>query len=394
MNLVVVFQRFGPYPAARVNALSAAGVRVTAVEVCSADATYAWDPLKPFVCDRVALVEGAGSVTFSELCGRMSAALDACRADIVAIPGWSSQGAMAALISARRAGIPAILMSDSTAHDESRVWLREVVKRRVVRLFSSALVGGLAHVEYATALGMARERIFTGYDVVDNEHFARGAAQAQGWANAARDELNVPERYFLASNRFIEKKNLSRLLQGFSKYRARAGHGAWDLVLLGDGGLRAQLERQVMELGLHDAVHMPGFKQYNELPKYYGLASAFVHASTTEQWGLVVNEAMACGLPVIISNRCGCAPELVEEGANGYTFDPLDVDSLVELMLKMAGGDSDRAAMGAASRRIISEWTPQTFSENLLAAAEVALAVPRSKSTPLDSGLLRLLAWR
>ena len=81
---------------------------------------------------------------------------------------------------------------------------------------------------------------------------------------------------------------------------------------------------------------MPGFKQYDELPIYYGLAGAFIHASTTEQWGLVVNEAMAAGLPVIVSERCGCAPDLVENGRNGFTFDPYDVDALTHLMLKMA----------------------------------------------------------
>jgi glycosyltransferase involved in cell wall biosynthesis len=138
----------------------------------------------------------------------------------------------------------------------------------------------------------------------------------------------------------------------------------------------------------------PGFKQYDDLPAYYGLAGAYIQASTTEQWGLVVNEAMAAGLPVIISNRCGCAPDLVEEGRNGYTFDPYDLDALAGLLRKIAADDCDRAAMGQASREIIARWTPQTFAENLGKAAEAALNAPRPQANLLDKALLGALMRR
>jgi glycosyltransferase involved in cell wall biosynthesis len=285
-------------------------------------------------------------------------------------------------------------MSDSTAEDEPRIWWRERVKRHVVGQFSSALVGGKLHVEYVVALGMPQERIFTGYDVVDNEHFSQGAARARTKSDALRGELGLPTQYFLASNRFIEKKNLPRLLHAYAQYRHRAGNKAWGLVMLGDGGLRSALEELVMELGIQGAVCMPGFKQYDELPAYYGLAGSFVHASTTEQWGLVVNEAMASGLPVIVSKRCGCAPDLVEEGRNGFTFDPYDVDALADCMLRMADPATDRAAMGQASREIIARWSPEFFAENLQKAAEAALNAPKRRFGLLDRALLWALRWR
>src|SRR5207244_4064698 len=102
-------------------------------------------------------------------------------------------------------------------------------------------------------------------------------------------------------------KNLPRLLEAFAGYRRLAGDAAWELVLLGDGPLRPELVALLKDLELDGHVLLPGFKQYDELPAYYGLAGAFIHASTTEQWGLVVNEAMASGLPVLVSDRCGCA---------------------------------------------------------------------------------------
>ncbi len=236
---------------------------------------------------------------------------------------------------------------------------------------------------------MSCERIFTGYDVIDNHYFAIGSDQARHDADNIRTRFALPQRFFLASNRFIEKKNLPRLLNAYTLYRNQAGPAAWKLVLLGDGPLKAQLQALIVQKDLSPWVLMPGFKQYDQLPAYYGLAGAFIHASTTEQWGLVVNEAMASGLPVLVSNRCGCAPDLVEEGRNGYTFDPYDVDALARLMLNIAADDCDRAAMGQASREIIARWTPQTFAENLYKAAEAALNAPRPKASLLD----RMLLW-
>ena len=166
------------------------------------------------------------------------------------------------------------------------------------------------------------------------------------------------------------------------------------MVLLGDGVLRPQLQAQIDHLGLKHYVHLPGFKQYDELPNYYGLANCFIHASTTEQWGLVVNEAMASGLPVLVSSRCGCAPDLVKEGHNGFTFDPYDINQLAGLMLKISSGQWDLVAMGQASQDIIADWSPQTFADNLSKAVEVALSSPLRKINFLDQTLFWALSRR
>jgi glycosyltransferase involved in cell wall biosynthesis len=127
---------------------------------------------------------------------------------------------------------------------------------------------------------------------------------------------------------------------------------------------------------LQRCVLLPGFKQYPELPAYYGLASAFVHASTTEQWGLVVNEAMASGLPVLVSNRCGCATDLVQEGVNGFTFDPYSVEAIAHAMQRVwQMEDGELKKMGAQSARIITNWGPERFATGLEAAARKAIEV-------------------
>ena len=200
---------------------------------------------------------------------------------------------------------------------------------------------------------MEAGHISMGYDAVDNEYLAKGAANVrsaergerkayQGRTSEVRRRHQLPARYFLASARFIERKNLPRLIAAYARYRSLTrskGHGAGEqvreLVMLGDGPLRPALRSQLNALGLHACVHLRGFQHYEELPVFYGLADAFVHASTTEQWGLVVNEAMASGLPVMVSNRCGCVYDLVREGCNGFAFDPYDVEQLVRLMLRV-----------------------------------------------------------
>jgi glycosyltransferase involved in cell wall biosynthesis len=282
-------------------------------------------------------------------------------------------------------------MSESQFSDDVRHWSKEAVKRQIVGLCSGGLAGGAAQADYLAMLGMPRKRILTGYDVIDNAYFARHAEAARQQGEALRVELKLPEKYFLASNRFIEKKNLFRLLEAFAGYRLAAGKNAWKLVLMGDGPLKEDLLKQRDRLELTEDVFMPGFRQYKELPIYYGLASAFVHASTVEQWGLVVNEAMASGLPVLVSERCGCARDLVVNGRNGFTFDPLDVPGLSQRMLRMSDGALDLKLMAQQSHEIISRWSPQTFASNLQAAVEKAKTEPSPKAGFLNQLVLKTL---
>jgi glycosyltransferase involved in cell wall biosynthesis len=145
---------------------------------------------------------------------------------------------------------------------------------------------------------------------------------------------------------------------------------------------------------LEKNIHLVGAKPYQDLPTYYGLASAFIHVSTTEQWGLVVNEAMASGLPVLVSNRCGCAQDLVQEGINGFTFDPYNLDDIAQKMLQLSTFDSQLSALGRASEEIIARWSPRRFAEGLSQAIEVALASPLPRSTWFNRALIWILIHR
>lgn len=320
---------------------------------------------------------------------RLHTALDELHPSVVCINGWSFGGGIAALAWCLSRKVPAIMMSESTAGDEPRYWWKEAIKRRVVGLCSAGLVGGSPHRQYLATLGASVDRVFMGYDAVDNEHFRQGAAQARRSEERLRASLKLPKRYFMSCSRFSKKKNLFRLLHAYARYLRDAPSDPWSLVMVGDGELREELVACRDQLGLKEQVLLPGAISYRELPACYGLAGAFVHASTVEQWGLVVNEAMAAGLPVIVSNRCGCASDLVSPGVNGFLFDPFDIGELAGLMRDVSSESFDRQAFAEAGQQIVARWSPKRFAEGLAGAVETACRA----TLPTPNVVDRLLLW-
>jgi 1,2-diacylglycerol 3-alpha-glucosyltransferase len=394
-SIGVVFHHIGPYHHARLNA-AADKLAVTGVE-WSAKAYDAWGAAAtPARYHKVSLFPKATDhfPGRAELRCAFWSALEQTNPDVVAVNGWNNFGSLVAANCCLRRGIPMVVMSESSRQDEPRTWWKEAIKRRIVGLYSAALVGGQRHVEYLVDLGMPPKRVFTGYDVVDNDYFGRRTAEIRNSKFEIRNKRGLPENYFLASARFIEKKNLSTLIEAYAEYRRRSEIAAkvpWDLVVLGDGPLRETLNSQLSTLDLNEHVHLPGFKPYDELPLYYALANVFVHASTTEQWGLVVNEAIASGLPVIVSERCGCVPELVQ--GNGFTFDPTNEHELTARLLEMASlSDEERKRLGDNSYRIAAHFAPERFGEGLERAANVAMGVPQKRFGVMDRALLLVTA--
>lgn len=361
-----------------------------AIERASTSALYAWDsPEVPAGLARVVLSTDKNAARPADIFAAIEAKVAPFRPDAVAVPGWSSNMALALASWSVARGIPVIAMSETNPWDFERKWGTEYLKRCIFEYFAAGLCTNDGQAEYLRTLGLPRDAIFRGYNVVDNEYFSTKAALAKTASMPAGDDgVPLPEsargRYFLASNRFIPKKNLALMLEAYARFRNGRGDDPadWPLILLGDGELRESLERQRQALGLKQHVHMPGFRQYDELPAYYGTAGCFVHASTVEQWGLVVNEAMAAALPVIVSDRCGCAHVLVRNGVNGFTFPPHDVEALASAMKDIAAVEDD-SAMREASVRLVAECAPERFGQGMAGAARFAVAAPRAKPSLL-----------
>lgn len=338
----------------------------------------------------------ASKLTAIQISQHITRELDLQRPTCVCLNGYASPLALAALDWCLRHQVPALMMSESTVWDEPRKGWKEWFKSELIRLCPSALVGGSPHADYMVKLGMPRERTFLGYDVVDNKYFELGARKTRSQDSELRKKHGLPEKYFMACARFTPKKNLPRLVEAYAQYRqlCPSDVAPWDLVILGDGGGREPLLALCSKLGLEKNIHLVGAKPYQDLPTYYGLASAFIHASTTEQWGLVVNEAMASGLPVLVSNRCGCAQDLVQESVNGFTFDPYQLDDIAQKMFHLSTLDSQLSTLGHASEKIIARWSPRRFAEGLSQAIEVALSSPLPRSTWFNRALIWTLIRR
>ncbi|MGV3588292.1 MAG: glycosyltransferase family 4 protein [Adhaeribacter sp.] len=396
MKVAVLFDRFGPYHIARLEA-AAKYVTVIPIEVSGETSEYQWDKVESKVLkNRITLFAQKESTSVPALQLRQTVAqeLNKAKPDVVAVNGWSDRSALSALAWCLENKVPAVVMSESAAGDEQRIWWKELIKKNIVSRFSAGLVGGIRHADYLQELGMPKPNIFIGYDVVDNDYFQREADKARSQRTFWQQQKNLPENYFLIVSRFIQKKNLPFVIKAYHDYLKNANEQAWDLYILGDGPLKPQLLQLTKELNLQHKVHFEGFKQYDELPIYFGLARTFVHASTTEQWGLVVNEAMAAGLPVVISERCNCVPELVHTGRNGYVIDPNNQQALTQIMTSLSNGQDNPEKMGQESRKIVAALNADAFGQGIRNAAHAAQNAPRKSMGLLTKYLLKRMINR
>ncbi len=378
-SLAVIYNNFGPYHLARLATTTKLakenGFEVVGIELASHETIHPWSTDKaPMNINQVTIFgnQSIEQISSWRLIFGTWFTLNSLDPQAMAM-GLSKNTVfvlMTALLWARLKKRITVVMMDSKFDDAPRHPAKEWLKKRIYSGFHAALVGGAQSRDYAEFLGISPANIFVGCDVVDNDHFAQLADRSRGQASSLREQYDLPKNYFLCVSRLSEKKNLFRLLEAYSDYSLNTPYQPWGLIICGSGPLQQELHDQARQLAL-DHVRFTGFTQVNTLPVYYGLARCFILPSShSEQWGLVVNEAMASGLPVIVSKACGCAPDLVQDGVNGYTFEPYDTAALAQLMLRMSSGQVDLKAMGEASRRIIARWSLETYARNLFKAVE------------------------
>lgn len=342
----------GPYHMARFRALASLGVELTVLRAAGTEVARPW--IVDSDLSNVRIIPGLDSQQIGAALSA-SAVYDALRRDkpdAVVIVGYRGHSFRAAAQWAKRNHVPCIMPCETWAGDQVRWWPKETLKGLYVRNFYDAVfASGIRAATYVESLGVPPDRIWRGYSVVDNAHFAAPAG-------VTKQDL------FLTVCRLSREKNVHILLQAFTQYRLQGGR--WKLAVVGSGPLEHVL-RASLPAAVRDYVIWLGWKQYNELPAIYQSASCFVLPSTYEPWGLVVNEAMAAGLPVLLSRKCGCLPELCWRGINGYDFDPHDADSLCEHMSFISAIDSHNLEkMGASSTELVGHLTPNTWARALM----------------------------
>ena len=300
------------------------------------------------------------------------------------VGGYNYLASWQAQFWARRNGIPFALWSESTLGDRRAARpVQEWLKRRFVARCEAFLVPGRSAAEFLHAYGAPDNCIFVAPNAVDNQRFARLAAEARSSPDRGllRQRLGLPQRYFLYVGRLVREKGIFDLAKAYAAMsgdsRMRTG-----LVVVGDGPERETLRSATSELPTSEIV-WSGFVQQEELPQYYALAEALVLPTWSDPWGLVVNEAMACGTPAIVSSVAGCAADLIvesEPGRTGWAIPPRDVDRLRDTMEQLVRNPQLAVEAGEVALRHIARYSPEECAkgfEQLVSRLTDSRALPQ-----------------
>jgi glycosyltransferase involved in cell wall biosynthesis len=274
--------------------------------------------------------------------------------DLILASGWADKGYVKVCREMRKRGVPVIAGCDTQWKGNLRQQFAAWTARWHVRRAIDVLwVTGARQAMLGRALGYRGARLWEGYYACDWARFGevgrrRLEAEAQGGERP----------HFLYVGRYVPEKGLDTLIEAYRSYRERA-ESPWELRCAGAGPLQERL----VAAGAVDL----GFVQPDRLPEVMGSAAAFVLPSRFEPWGVVVQEAAACGLPLICSDACGAAEHLLRDGLNGVVFPAGDAEALADGMLRMSGLDqSVRGEFAARSHELSRQYTPERWVETLM----------------------------
>lgn len=377
----ILFSDFGPYHIARIDALGEIlkndGIELIAFRISQSSSTYSWKPLNPKDVKVVTLSNKKPKGILSNLliALKFRRELKKLKVGYVFLPSYSPLTNYACYQVAKQLNCKLIMMNESWALTSRSRGLSNFIKRKAINGFDSALVGGSPQVDYLVSYGFNENKVFTGYDIVDNEFFRK---EANRWKIVANEQFpikGIPERFFLNIGRFVTKKNLEQLVVAYCNLMKKYPSQEISLVLVGEGDQEVKLAEIAKSKGVfvrdgasdlkvrkQEVVFYP-FQQISTTPLFFAKCECFILPSMYEEWGLVINEALASGAPVLVSQNVGSSFDLVKEGVNGFKFDPTDVKSLESLLALFLNDSSLKAKLSIEAFNSIKDWGPSKFAE-------------------------------
>jgi glycosyltransferase involved in cell wall biosynthesis len=293
--------------------------------------------------------------------------------DAVLVSGYFYASAWISIAAAKWYGIPLLFITDShslhswAAQSKWKLRIKKILVRKILSLGKVLLALSSGGVEHLRTLGYSSDRIVLAPYVVDNAWWSEHAAKIN--RDAVRASWRIPAHGEVAL--FCAKlqpwKGPMGLLEAFAL--ANVPHSY--LVFAGDGPERSNLEGRATELGLAERVRFLGFLNQSQLPSAYCASDLLVLPSLFEPFGLVVNEAMLCGLPVAVSDRVGARFDLVRPDENGYVFPAGDVEALAAILRQILPDPEQRARMGTAARHRMETWSPREFTDSVVRAVQL-----------------------
>jgi glycosyltransferase involved in cell wall biosynthesis len=288
--------------------------------------------------------------------------------DVLWVHGYTRLASLSGILAAKRLGLKVMVRDEANGgaarRSVARAGARRLFYAALARVADAFLAIGTLNREYYRRHGIAADRIFSVPYAVDNAFFRERAIDAGRRREELRRELGLTavRPVILFSGKLVPRKGPMLLAEAY-KQLSRDGRSEPEPYLLfaGDGELRGAIEKMAADLGWR-SMRVLGFKNQTELPALYDLCDLFVLPSFYEPWGLVVNEVMNAGRPVIVSDKVGCWPDLVKPDVNGGVFPAGDGQALARVMARMLADRGGLLRMGEASRGVIGKWS---FNEDL-----------------------------
>ncbi len=307
--------------------------------------------------------------------------------DLVILGGYESLTSLAAALLLQARGVPYLfgVESISLSGTPTGRWTPWLVKK-CLGAARGVFVPGRASWNHVRSLGIRADRIFSIPNTVDVSRFRPVGSPEE--RQELRRRLGLPDGVLcLYVGQLTDRKGVDVLLEGFRL--ATQGRSDVHLVLIGTGSMEEALRRQAAgEADLAPRVHFLGHESEEDLPLYYSACDVFVFPTRRDVWGMVLNEAMSAGLPVVSSDCAAGAIDLVEEGVTGYTFPSEDPKALAAKLEPLLRDESRRSRMALAAReKILSGFTPERQASQLVQVVDLVLR--RGDSTFLSSGTLR-----
>ncbi|GAB3508317.1 hypothetical protein GCM10027341_43940 [Spirosoma knui] len=289
------------------------------------------------------------------------------RPDVITLTGYYDPAQILLLMWAKGRGIRIVMQNESTAIDHERGGWKEFIKRQIMSRCDGFFCFGSQSANYLIGLGVAPEKILSSKSAVDNTALWKAYQQALPERTEQQQQLGLRPHNFVFVGRLIAFKNVSALLSAFADARSQVPNASdWGIILLGDGPEREALLQQANELTIADSVAFLAGRPWYQVPGILALSDVLVLPSRSEPWGLVVNEAMVCGLPVIVSDKCGCVPDLMRDGQNGFVFDPNQPQELTRHLVQFMNNQVDTKSMGECAQQLIAPYAPEAVAREML----------------------------
>lgn len=301
--------------------------------------------------------------------------------DAVYVSGYFYASAWIAILAAKWHGVPILFTTEAhslrswAAQSRWKLKFKRLLVRRILSLGKVLLTVSSGAAEQLKGLGFPEGRIVLTPYVVNNDWWTGRAAEVDRCAVRASWRIPADGKVALFCAKLQPWKGPADLLEAF----ARANVPNSYLVFAGDGPLRNSLEQRAGELGISERVRILGFVNQSQLPPVYCASDWLVLPSLYEPFGLVVNEAMLCGCPTVVSDRVGAKYDLVREQETGYVFPAGDVDALAAILRRVLPDSDKRRQMGAAARKRMETWSPREYVDALAGAVKLAAKSRRHK---------------